>query len=133
MDRALRKLVEEAGLPDRFEPLLLSFCEKLHTLTLGEQQLLVLGDDEGTKLCLRSDGCVLSVDPEGELPTRFVNASPGKLARCIGLYQSFVALEDDAPRVEGKTLREALAAIDPLALEDEESWWSLILEEFELE
>ena len=126
--------IASAGLPDRYEPLLLTF-RLASAFPRGEY--LVIGDDEGTDLCVRqSDGAVLAVDPEGHLPTRFINADVRKLALCIASYERYRLALEGLGSEEGElaavtALEREIAAIDPAALEDPENWWSAILEQAE--
>lgn len=130
----LREAIASAGLPDRYEPLLLTF-RLADAFQRGEY--LIIGDDEGTDLCVQpSDGTVYSVDPAGYLRTRFMNTDVRKLALCIALYERYRAgLEGLESEKEGRAavagLRREIATVDPAALEDPESWWSVILEQAE--
>jgi len=121
-------------LPERYEPLLLTFYG-VRTRTKG--RFVVIGDDEGTEFCIDpSDGSVLSIDFEGRVPTRFVNSSVDLLARFVASYADDARragpaqTEDEAvARVRG--LRGRLSNLDARAFETPECWWSLVLEQAE--
>jgi len=121
-----------AGLPPRFEPLLLKFHESPRWL---DDRSAVLGSDEGSELRVDAgSGRVTSVDPGGELPTRFVNSTIEQLVRCIDAYRDYTiavarATDDAAARALVEILRQTLADIDPAAVADPEAWWSLVLEQ----
>ncbi|WP_435016439.1 SUKH-4 family immunity protein [Tundrisphaera sp. TA3] len=121
-------------LPEQYEPLLLTFYG-VRTRTKG--QFAVIGDDEGTEFCIEpSTGSVLSIDFEGQVPTRFVNSSIGQLSRFVDGYADYarrvglVQSEEEAAAMV-RELRERLLLIDAGAFETPECWWTLVLEQAE--
>jgi hypothetical protein len=79
-------------------------------------------------------GRVTAVDPEGELPTRFLNSTIEQLVRSIDAYRDYGssvsgAADESAARALVKDLRQALARIDPAAVAGPETWWALVLEQ----
>jgi hypothetical protein len=125
----IRELVA-TRLPRSYDPLLLTFYGRDAREVNGGE--ILIGNDYGTELRVRSaDGVVLSVDPQGKLPTRFVNSGVEQLARFLEVV-SAVDRGDD--RDGGKrSMRDRLRAIDPPAFADAENWWSLVLEQVRLE
>lgn len=130
---AVRALMSAARLPERYEPLLLSFVAADETQAKG--QLVAIGDDCGTTLyCDLADGHILSLDDSGRLPARFVNSGITQLARCLAEYETAQerkrepSQELDDVAVAG-TLRSRLARVDAVALADPEHWWSVIVEQ----
>jgi hypothetical protein len=120
-----------ARLPSHFEPLLLTFYGERSRL--GSDHV-VIGDDYGTELRVRfNDGAVISLDPQGELPCRFVNASIEHLAEFIAAYRSYCGLASAEADIDPlvRQLRERLIAIDPAAFADHENWWAVVLEQSE--
>jgi hypothetical protein len=121
-----------AKLPPRFEPLLLTFNDSPRWLDDG---CAVLGSDDRSELRVDADsGRVTSVDPEGELPTRFLNSTIEQLVRCIDAYRDYGstvrrAADESAARALVEDLRQTLARIDPAAVADPEAWWALVLEQ----
>jgi hypothetical protein len=121
-----------ARLPRRFEPLLLTFCDVPRWL---DSRRAVLGSDERTELRVEADsGRVTSVDPESQLPTRFVNSTIEQLVHCIDAYRDYAgtvqrATDESAARGVAEDLRRTLANIDPAALADPEAWWALVAEQ----
>lgn len=109
-------------LPSRYEPLLLTFYGR-EARQSGDD--VIIGDDYGTELHVRADGSVHSVDPEGKLPTRFVNSSVAHLAQFIEI----VSGTDRADDVREREMWGKLAAIDPTAFADRENWWAVVLEQ----
>jgi hypothetical protein len=72
---------------------------------------------------------VVSTDPDGQFPRRFVNSSVELLAQFLQVVSSTERSDDDHERAMwGK-----LAEIDPCAFADEENWWSVVLEQVRLE
>jgi hypothetical protein len=119
-------------LPDKYEPGLLTFY---HQGCRPRDDYVVIGDDYGTELCVRlSDGAVYSIDPEGSLPTRFMNSGIRQLAKFISIYDAGRAETPTEPGWrEAQRLRNEMAAIDPKAVEDTENWWSSLLNQVENE
>lgn len=121
-------------LPERYEPLLLTFYG-VQTRTKG--RYVVIGDDEGTSFCIDpSAGSVLSIDFEGRVPTRFVNSSLDLLTRFVASYadearRADPAQTEDEAVARVRDLRERLSNLDAKAFETPECWWSLVLEQAE--
>jgi|GEM_PF-2091603 len=122
----------EARLPSRYEPLLLTFYED----GLRESgNLIIFGDDYGTDLCLNlDDGCIYSVDPKNELPTRFVNSNVELLAQCLlahRRYQNHLTQthsEEEQLQAVGN-LRAELISVDSNVFKNPENWWAVMFEQ----
>jgi hypothetical protein len=102
---------------------------------------LWIGDDYGTNLCIRmEDGGVLSIPVDSGIPRRFINASFSRLAESMNEFGRWLL------RMESETIRgvgeqgspgqsdidqvwSSLEEIDSSALEGEENWWSVIIEQ----
>jgi hypothetical protein len=121
----IRELVA-ATLPRKYEPLLLTFYGH-EARASGDG--VIIGDDYGTELHLTPDGSVVSIDPEGELPRRFVNSSVERLAEFLQVVSATKRSDDDAELA----MWRKLADIDPRAFVDEENWWAVVLEQVRLE
>lgn len=126
------------GLP-RNCPLLVSFYEDnrlLHPVKSEDENYLMLGEDNGTIFCLK-EKCeeVWSIDPEGELPSRFINSSIRSFFTFLYIYLSHQeALKNASDEEAGnivRQLRTEFEGIDDRALLESENWWSVILEEIE--
>jgi hypothetical protein len=94
---------------------------------------LRLGTDQGLEICLAADGTVWGVDTYGGLPTRAVNRGLAAfLESLLALDRHLGVLADpgqqDAAAVY-RELRAALRAIDAPAVEHDENWWALVLED----
>ena len=129
------QLVEAAvtRLPDSYEPLLLTFYRAPLEVVEGA---VVIGTDDGAEFRVDlADGRVSSVDPEGDLTSRFVNSSMDHLADAIAAYRDYAAqvcdVDDDEATRLVQELRRRLDAMDAGAIADAEGWWSLILEQAE--
>ncbi|QKW18294.1 SUKH-4 family immunity protein [Kitasatospora sp. NA04385] len=105
----------------------------------GEEvvEVLCLGgpaDSTGMRFCLDlADGYVILLDLGGDEPSaEIVNTTLADFVEF--LYRFALRLvetaEADEPELDRYTaeLRGALAARDPLALSDEESWWSMVFD-----
>lgn len=119
------------ALPVEFEPLLLTFYSTPRSGDIG----LAIGTDERTQIVVDQEtGVVESIDPDGELPTRFVNSSIDHLASCIEAFATYIEVvretDDDSRIAEAcEALRECLAAVDPASTAGPDNWWSLVLEQ----
>jgi hypothetical protein len=94
----------------------------------------VIGTDEGTELRVDlASGHVMSVDPRGELDTRFVNSSVDQFAATIACYDEYTGLvrdaDDEAARHLVQDLRRRLLVIDAAATASPDAWWVMILEQ----
>jgi len=124
------------GVP-RDAPLLVTFYtgeELLQPLTVAGETYCVVGDDYGTKIGLRRRGDVWSVDPEGQLPCRFINTSIAHFVLFLGLFEAHEAQFESGnrePRAIAGELRAQFDENDVFALANEENWWSLVLEQAE--
>jgi hypothetical protein len=119
------------GLP-RDAPLLVTFHtgdDLLRPLAAAAETYWVVGDDDGTKIGLTSKGDVWSVDPEGQLPRRFINTSIAHLVLFLGLYQNVGETSDGIPVAIAGELRAQFDETDPSALANAENWWSVVLEQ----
>ena len=130
----LSSILKDAGaLPRECEPLLLVF----HVPRSLPGGSVLLGSDGGTDLVVDStSGFVISRDPRGEYPTRFMNSSVAQLGRCIDAYRVYVMRvkttpnEDDQIRLVHELARQ-IRDIDETSVLSSENWWSIILEQAE--
>lgn len=133
-----RDFLVEVGLPTR-DGLLFPFFKRADQFSVWDnegQRYLVLAEEREQKLCLDMDsGEIFLIDARNELPTRFVNSNIESLLEFIKDYEEAKAEALDATE---ETLNNSLTALrqrftnkDPQALEDEESWWSVVLEQTE--
>jgi len=119
-------------LPEEYEPLLLSFPRDSLSVHGGT---VVIGSDGGTDISVDvTDGCVRSIDRAGALPTRFVNGSVEKLAKCVRVYERYgkelrAAHDESAAQALVQSLRDNLATEDSEALANPENWWSVVVEQ----
>jgi len=117
----IRDLVA-ARLPRKYEPLLLTFYGR-EAREAGDG--VIIGDDYGTELHLTADGTVVSIDPEGQLPARFMNSGVAQLAQ----FLEVVSRADRPDDERGREMWRELAELDPPAFADEENWWAVVLEQ----
>lgn len=100
---------------------------------------LVMGGDVGRQLCVQyGTACIVAVPTEADLggqpvPPQFVNASLPQFVRCLALLGRMWPLRYGLnPEQAGRWTSDfqgQLAALDPQAVSDPESWWSVLLEQ----
>jgi hypothetical protein len=100
---------------------------------------LVLGTDFGRQLCVQyGTAYVVAVPLESgpggvPAPPQFVNASVPQFARCMALLGRMWRLRYGLnPEQAGRwttDFQAQLASLDPQAVADPESWWSVLLEQ----
>lgn len=132
--------LQSCGLPLELEDgLLLHFyteAEALAVYTDRQERFLIIGDDYGTRLGIKENtGEIFSIDPDGILPTRLVNSSILVLLAFLETYAKeqpalVEASEEEASRIVAR-LRDEWQTLDAIALDDPESWWSVVLEQTE--
>jgi hypothetical protein len=93
----------------------------------------VVGRDERCLFCMDADGCLWLVDPDGQLPTRFVDSSMQQFGAILSAFQRVWANRQDAGEDEAAEataeLTAAIAGLDPHALNDPDSYWPVLLEQ----
>ena len=95
----------------------------------------VVGHDEGTFLVLSADGSVVSIEPGADGAERFVNSTGRQFTDSLAVLRDAWAVraelsERDAD-VQAARLRAELSAIDAAAVDGDDHWWSLVLEQLE--
>jgi len=91
----------------------------------------VLGQDNASYLCLQPGpkGGITALWLREKLQ-RFVNTDIPRFAECLLAYRQISKgsdhLNDEAYASE---LRRYIEQVDPMALDDEESWWSVVVEQ----
>ncbi|MED5371886.1 MAG: SUKH-4 family immunity protein [Myxococcota bacterium] len=92
---------------------------------------LALAEDGPTVLCAGPMG-VIAIEPDG---SRFVNGSVEQLSKMLELYsqyrESVRTLSDEEAEALVSQVALRMTLCDPLALEDPDSYWSVILEQME--
>ena len=96
----------------------------------------VIGNDYRTDICIDSKGEIISSDPEQELPTRFINQDLNSFLKFLNLFAVYYTKVGEAGEEEQhqilKELKEEFNGIDSRALDYEDNWWSVILEQMEM-
>lgn len=93
-----------------------------------------LGSDRGFEICADQQGVLRAVLLDWTEQPRFVNAAPEAFAQSLAaLDQALgVILGTDRPQEAAAAhaeLERRLRSIDPLAFEERESWWPLVLDD----
>ena len=95
-----------------------------------------IGTDGGTEICLkRGSGEVVSVDPTGQLPSRFVNSSIASFIVCLGIFAKYrtriARLADDEIDELIPSTEAEIRKADDHALNHAENWWSVVVEQMQ--
>jgi hypothetical protein len=134
----IKEFLKSFGLPPESN-LLLHFYTGTEDLTIyseGQDRFLVIGDDYGTRLGMKEHtGEIEAIDINGTLPTRFVNSSILTLLAFLEIYSKkqpelAQASDEEASKI-AERMRDEMHSLDAKALDDPESWWSVILEQTE--
>ncbi|MFI6152069.1 SUKH-4 family immunity protein [Kitasatospora sp. NPDC051170] len=97
---------------------------------------LVLGNDYGRQLCVQyGTANVVAVDVDGTgRPPRFVNSGVPEFVRALALlgrmWRLRYGLTPDQAGRWTTDFQAQLAAIDPAALQNTDTWWAVLLEQF---
>lgn len=128
-----KRILCDIGLPEEPLPFLRFDVRTIDNLIMNDY--VVIGSDFGTNICINSSDEVVSVDPELEYPTRFINANLTCFLKCIIIYLKH---EKDVTKADDNEIDRLIADIkseftqaDPHALQSGENWWSIILEQLE--
>lgn len=129
-----KKILCDIGLPK--EPLgFIKFnIDELKTLK-HEDDFVIIGTDLGTNICISKNDEIISVDFENEYPTRLINKN---LESFLHFIVIFLLHEDEINSADDDTISQIIQKIkaefeqiDELALNNQENWWPIILEQIE--
>lgn len=97
---------------------------------------IVIGEDEGSYLCIDPHGEVIAIDRLDGLLIRFVNKDLKAFLDYIVIYIIFQKKALEVKDEEGvhvlENMREEFMKIDEKALSNEENWWAVIIEQIEM-
>lgn len=131
------RILCETGLPEEIEDLNIQFYMSSPEKPCFADNCVVIGNDFGTDIRINSQDEVISVDPCGELPTRFVNTNLEAFLVFIVIFLKFREQAADASNDEAERMlrevRKEFEKADAKALCDEENCWAVILEDMESE
>lgn len=98
---------------------------------------IVIGEDEGSYLCINPHGEIIAIDQEDESLIRFVNKDLRAFLDYIVVYIIFqekaLGIEDEKGMQVLEDMREEFMELDERALDNEENWWAVIIEQIEME
>lgn len=98
---------------------------------------IVIGENEGTYLCINDHEEIIAIDQENESSIRFINKDLKSLLDYIVIYlisqEKALEIDDEDERMHilGKMVEE-FKKIDARALDNEENWWAVIIEQIEM-
>lgn len=141
ISEASKQFLTEIGLPEEADHLL-KFdlaLSNLPTIARSPNNLkpyICIGSDYGTRICIdeENEGQIVSVDANGNLPTRFVNSSVTHLAESLTLFRKrkeelSANLSDEAFDQLINGLVQELSIADRRIFDNEENWWAVIFEQ----
>lgn len=107
---------------------------KLITNAKGEH-LYVIGNDEGSTICLRSgSGNVVSADESGD-EMRKVNSELVHFLTLLDMYSAYATNVQDCDESEAEALAIQVAnemkQVDPPAFKDPDDWWPSVTQQME--
>lgn len=135
LSNSTKRILCDIGLPN--EPLnFIQFnIREIESIILDEEHVII-GNDFGTYICINRKQQIVSIDPQNEYPIRFVNKNLETLLQFIAIILSYEdkmnEANDDETYQIMQEIRKKFDIIDIQALSNEEHWWSIILEQFEL-
>lgn len=110
-------------------------CSDPADLTLPCEETII-GHDYGTDICIDSNGEIISSDPEQELPTRFINKDLKTFLEFLNIFSEYYIQCGETDEEEQmqllENIKEEFNRVDSRALDNEENWWSVILEQIEM-
>ena len=128
--------LNEVGLVKGFEGINFYFdSDGIKKTIIKGTEYLVLGDDYGSKLCAElSDETIKAVYEEDDLPIRYINSSIENFVLFIMFFEQYqLSLNEDEDRNMKKLsdLQSTFNKYDETALNYEENWWAVIIEQIE--
>lgn len=134
-----RKYLSLVGLPvngEFLKDLNISFYSNFEQINVQDCDYIAIGDDYGTKICINGKSNeVVSIDIEEYMNIRFINSSIENFIDFLQIYftkRPELAHADDEKAVEITSLiKDEFNRLDPRALDYEENWWTIILEQTE--
>lgn len=116
----------EIGLPKN--PTSFLEFEILEKQDLHYKGYIRIGNDGGTYICIDENDCIVSVDPYDEYPIRYVNKNLKSLIEFICIF-SKSSIDNQGTSTD--ILEDKLKICDESALDSDENWWPIILEQVE--
>lgn len=121
---------------DFLSDLNISFYNEFERISNEDENYVVIGDDYGTKLCIsEKTNAVVSIDVEESMSIRFVNSNIESFLNFLQIYftrRPELSTADDDEAIEiVKLIRDNFNMLDSSALNNEDNWWSVILEQTE--
>jgi hypothetical protein len=133
-----REFLLQVGLP-READLLLSFQLDVDQLPQVEAPsgIYCIGTDGATSICIdvNQRATIVSIDPQHQMPTRFLNSGVSQLAECLMIYRKRIGvlsnkdLSDDEAMYLISELVKEIETADQEALQRDDNWLSLIIEQ----
>lgn len=136
LSQSTKRILCEIGLPE--EPIeAVQFnmrSTKKITVINGN---VVIGNNEGTYICVNTQDEIIAIDPQSELPIRFINKNLNSFLDYIVIFLTFrdkaLSASDEKEEMQVlEEMRKEFEKIDGKALCYEENWWAVILEQIEM-
>lgn len=101
----------------------------------GEEVLYAIGRDDGSTICIKRDGTVISIDDSGH-ELRKVNTKLSYFLVLLEMYSRYAEkvqlLDDGAGEAFAIRMGAEMKAVDPDAFVNPNGWWPLITQQMEL-
>ena len=135
-DKPIFSFLNEVGLVKGFEGINFYFdSDGIKRTIIKGTEYLVLGDDDGSKLCAElSDETIQAVYEDDDLPIRYINSSIENFVLFIMFFEQYQLslTEDEDENMKKLTdLQSTFNEYDETALNYEENWWAVIIEQIE--
>jgi hypothetical protein len=92
-----------------------------------------IGHDGGVHFVTRRDGAVVGRDTTDISPDQYVNLSADQFMVSLQLFaaewQRRSGLSGSDAKTQADDLLRVLVAVDPTAFVDQDSWWSIVMEQ----
>lgn len=135
-NKPIFSFLNEVGLIKGFDGINFYFdSDGIKKTIIKGREYLILGDDYGSKLCAElSDETIQAVYDEDDLPTRYINSSIENFLLFIMIFEQYqLSLDEDENENMKKlsALQSTFNEYDSTALNYEENWWAVIIEQIE--
>lgn len=129
-----KKILCEEGLPE-ISLYFLHFNTEQEDDILLNNSYVIIGDDNGNVICIKQDGKIVSIDSYGKYKEWFVNSNLECLLECVAIFLMYddrlATADDKEASVLIEEIRQQFNQVDANALDDDENWWPVILEQIE--
>lgn len=136
LSESTKRILCEIGLPEEPIEAVQFNMRSPQDITVINKNV-VIGRNEGTYICVNTQDEIIAIDPQSELPIRFVNKNLNSLLDFIVIFlisrDKALSVSDEKEEIQVlEEMRKEFEKIDDKALCNEENWWAVILEQMEI-